>query len=222
MPLPAPTPSSQFDPQTFASSGDRSVGDVLFVDLDGTLIKTDSLCECLIQAVKYNPTVLCKLPLWLASGRARLKSAVAQAAQLDSRRLPFREDVLEFLHEQKNQGRTLVLATAAPESIAREVSDQLGLFDDVLSSDGNRNLKGHAKLSAVEVWCAAHGHETFSYVGDSHADLPIWRRASEVHVVEPGRRLTRRWPSLAARPAFSDRVRDGRRACCAHFARTNG
>src|SRR5207249_3318879 len=39
---------------------------VLFVDLDGTLIATNLLCESLLLAVKQDPLCLLKLPSWLA------------------------------------------------------------------------------------------------------------------------------------------------------------
>ena len=43
----------------------------------------------------------------------------------------------------------MVLATAAHRSIAEPVAAHLGLFDSVLSSDDDRNLKGLEKLAAI-------------------------------------------------------------------------
>ncbi|MBI2823578.1 MAG: UbiA family prenyltransferase [Planctomycetia bacterium] len=163
----------------------------VFVDLDGTLIRTDALWESLLRAVKSDARVLCKLPYWLSKGRASFKRSLTEAAMPDAHTMPFREDVVAFLRQEKKQGRALVLATAADRRIANVIARELGLFDDVLSSDGETNLKGHAKLAAIDAWCAANECSSFSYVGDSKADLPIWRRASGVHVVAPGRRLTR-------------------------------
>ncbi len=41
----------------------------LFVDLDGTLIRTDLLFESLLRLVRRNPLCLFLIPLWLLLGR---------------------------------------------------------------------------------------------------------------------------------------------------------
>jgi 4-hydroxybenzoate polyprenyltransferase len=68
-------------------------------------------------------------------------------------------------------GRRLILATASDRDQARSVVEQLALFETVLGSDGQRNLKGRSKLKAIVEACGEH----FDYVGNSSADLPIWK-----------------------------------------------
>jgi 4-hydroxybenzoate polyprenyltransferase/phosphoserine phosphatase len=145
----------------------------LVVDLDGTLTPTDSLVESLIQLIKQAPLTVLLLPFWLLRGIAYFKAQVGNARAFSAKSLPYREDFLRFLTEQKAAGRRLVLATAAHESIARAVAAHLGLFDLVLSSDATRNLKGKNKLAAIR----EHVGERFVYAGDSSADVPIWRAA---------------------------------------------
>ena len=36
------------------------------------------------------------------------------------------------------------------------------------------NLKGEAKLIAIQAYCRKKGLDSFAYVGDSVADIPIW------------------------------------------------
>jgi 4-hydroxybenzoate polyprenyltransferase/phosphoserine phosphatase len=177
--------------------------DVLFVDLDGTLTRTDLLYESLVLAIKADPKTLLKLPGWTLSGKAVVKRELARIARPDAGRLPYREDVLEFLAEQRAAGRKLVLATAADRLCADEVATQLNLFDDVLASDGDSNLKGHEKLRAIQEYCQIHGHKTFGYVGDSKCDVPLWRAASEVFVVEPGSLTRRLGKTLPVSQTFS-------------------
>src|SRR5262249_55760801 len=86
--------------------------DVLFVDLDGTLVATDILCESLLRAVKQGPRVIAEIILGAYKGRASLKRVVAERVALDPRQLPYREDVFAFLRKEKAYGRTVVLATA--------------------------------------------------------------------------------------------------------------
>jgi len=164
---------------------------VLFVDMDGTLIATDLFAESILTALKQDPMVALRMPFWAGKGRAHFKRQVANRVRPDVRHLPLREEVLDFIAEERGRGRRIVLATASDQRWAEEVAAQLGLFDDVLASDGIRNLKGSAKLVALEAYCLEHGFDSFDYVGDAPADLPIWVRTEQALAVAPSARLRR-------------------------------
>ena len=164
---------------------------VLFVDMDGTLIATDLFAESILSAVKQDPKVLLYLPKWAMQGRAYLKRQIAERVRPDVRNLPLREEVLDFIAEERQRGRRIVLATASDHLWAEELAAELGLFDDVIASDGIRNLKGPAKLVALEAYCEEHGFDRFDYVGDAPADLPIWVRTEQALAVAPSARLRR-------------------------------
>ena len=151
----------------------------LVVDLDGTLTPTDTLVESLVGVLRRSPLNVLRLPLWLLRGRAGFKEAVAARASFAAATLPYREPVLTYLREQKANGRTIVLATAAHRSIADAVGGHLGLFDKVLATDAGDNLKGRAKLQAIQDSVGA----VFVYAGDSRADLPIWKASSAAVLV---------------------------------------
>src|SRR5215831_11262588 len=51
---------------------------ILFVDLDGSLIASNMLVESCLRAIRHDPKVLFKAPLWLAKGRIAFKSHVAE------------------------------------------------------------------------------------------------------------------------------------------------
>ena len=121
----------------------------LAVDLDGTLVRSDLLMESLAAALKRNPLDVLALPLWLACVRARLKSELAKRSDVDAALLPYDPAVLRELRRQRAEGRWLILATAADGALARRVADHLGIFDDVIASDGERNLKREAKARAL-------------------------------------------------------------------------
>lgn len=168
---------------------------VLFVDLDGTILKTDLLWESFFAALKSDPRLLFQVPSWLFKGRAQLKSELAARGPVDVRGLPYREEVLEFLKLERATGCRVVLATAAARTIAAEVAAELQLFDDVLATEGAVNLKGPAKLAAIQCYCTANGYESFGYLGDGPADIPIWQNADRAYSVSPSKRLRK---SLAA------------------------
>ena len=166
-------------------SGQNSVpGDVvpLFVDLDGTLIKTDLLIESAFFLLKKQPWMLLAMLYWLAFGRARLKEEIAIRSALDFSVLPLQKEFVEYLNGEAKQGRTLYLATASDRRLAEPVAKRLGIFKQVLASDGHRNLKGARKLEAILALC---NNSAFDYAGNARVDLAIWAKARRVIVVNP-------------------------------------
>lgn len=151
----------------------------LVVDLDGTLTPTDTLLESLVRLLKRSPWSVLRLPLWLMRGRAGFKEAIASRVTLDAENIPYCTPLLEYLRAEKSRGREIVLATAAHHTTAQGVARHLGIFDKVLSTHGGNNLKGRAKLQAIQ----AQVGEAFVYAGDCNADLPIWQQAQAAILV---------------------------------------
>lgn len=160
----------------------------LVVDLDGTLVRTDLLLESVFLLAKKNPLLLLKLPLWLVRGRAYLKQRIAMEVVPDAQTLPYNRGLLDYLEEEKRQGRTLVLATGSDERVARSVAREVGLFDDVFASDGRTNLSGECKRERL---VAAFGTRGFDYAGNSWRDLPIWGASRVAILVGVSRKLLR-------------------------------
>ena len=151
----------------------------LCVDLDGTLIRTDALVEGVL-ALATRPALAGAL-LGLRDGdRARFKRRIAAAAGLDPALLPYHQGLLAYLRQQRAAGRHLVLVTAADRAVADAVALHLGIFDEVMASDGVRNLKGRAKRLAL---VARFGERGFAYAGDSAADLHVWQSAAAAILV---------------------------------------
>lgn len=161
----------------------------LAVDLDGTLIRSDMIWESVARLLRKNPLSLLALPFWWARGRAHLKQQLARRVQVDTTTLPYNEPLLTWLKEQKREGRRLVLATASDIAMARPVADHLGLFDEVLASDGETNLRAHAKLDALT---KRFGERGFDYAGNSSVDLAVWGGSREAIVVNASQALAQR------------------------------
>ena len=158
----------------------------LVVDLDGSLLRTDTLVESLFAVARMHPLTLLKVPTWLVQGRAQLKQGVAERAAIDVRTLPFDRELVEHLRAQKRRGRHLILATGADQKIARAVADELGLFDAVLASDGDVNLTASRKRECL---VAQFGELGFDYLGNSVRDLPVWAAARRGLLVTRSPRL---------------------------------
>lgn len=184
-------PHTMTEPQRqLATVSARSKSDVLCVDLDGTLIRTDTLLESTLLFLKQDGLrALFLVLVWALRGKAHLKHMVAARTRLNPAELPYNRDLLAFLMTEHAAGTRLVLATGADEGIANRIAAHLGIFDEVLASDGRRNLTANCKAQAL---VARFGTRGFRYVGNSNADLPVWRQASQAIVcctsaVLPGR-----------------------------------
>lgn len=152
----------------------------LVVDLDGTLLRTDSLHESTLLLLRARPHRAFSLLLWLGQGKARMKREIAQRVALDAASLPYHEEFLAWLAVERKRGRRLVLATAADEKIAHAVSAHLGLFDEVIASDGHANCAAQRKARLL---AEKFGERGFDYAGNSRDDLPVWKQARRAIVV---------------------------------------
>jgi 4-hydroxybenzoate polyprenyltransferase/phosphoserine phosphatase len=158
----------------------------LCIDLDGTLLNSDLLLEAAFAQLKQTPLAVLNWPRWLAAGKARLKAEIAARVELDIATLPYNRELLAFLREQKAQGRTLVLVTASHRRFADPIAAYLGLFDEVLATDGDRNLAGPHK---AETLVERYGERGFDYAGNAAVDLAVWRHARRALVVNAKPRL---------------------------------
>ncbi len=154
----------------------------LCVDLDGTLVKTDILVESFLVLLKHNIAFAFLAPFWLLKGKAHFKQQIADRVEIDVSILPYHEALLDYLRNQRTQHRRLVLATASHAKFAQKIAAHLGLFDDVLASDGQKNLSGSKKLHELR---HDFGEQGFDYIGNSRADLKIWPHARRAILVNP-------------------------------------
>jgi len=157
----------------------------LVVDLDGTLIKTDLLAKTASAFLLRQPFRSFKLLQWLAQGKSVLKARLAQSTHIDVSALPYNQDLMVWLREEKLLPRRIVLATASHRLLAEQVAAYLGLFDEVLATD-DTNLKAHAKRDAL---VSRYGERGFDYVGNDWPDIAVWQSAAQARVVSDSARL---------------------------------
>ena len=143
----------------------------LVVDLDGTLIYTDMLWESVFQLLKAKPWALFSLVVWLFQGKAVLKQRVAAQVEIDVASLPYDEAILTDLKAQREQGRTLILATGSNQKFAEQIAAHLQIFDTVLSSCDQHNLISQKKEQELIKLFGVGGYD---YIGNSRTDIPIW------------------------------------------------
>jgi apolipoprotein N-acyltransferase len=118
-----------------------------------------------------------------------LKRQLVRRVTIDPAALPYHEPFLAFLREQKAAGRKLILVTASDRDMALPVANHVGLFDEVLGSDGKTNLRGANKL---KVLVEKFGERGFDYAGNSSADFAVWRGAREAIVINASAAVLKR------------------------------
>jgi len=176
----------------------------LCVDLDGTLVKSDTLHDSALAVARHHPGALVNIPGWLAQGKAALKRHLANTIQLDVVHLPYNRELLQYLEQQRATGRPIYLATAADADTANRIAGHLGLFTGVLASDGQLNLAGQNKLAAFQ----SRFGDNFSYIGNALPDLPLLQHCQEPMVANPtpGLRAALRKAGITPVRTFNERV----------------
>ena len=160
----------------------------LCVDLDGTLVRSDTLVEGFARLVRRNLWNCMAVLRWLLRGRAQLKAEIAARVELDVALLPANEALLAWLRQEHRSGRRVILCTAANESIARRIAAYYAVFDEVIASSEHHNLKGKAK---AECLVSKFGVQGYDYAGNDLQDLHVWAQARKAIVVTPTRGLQR-------------------------------
>ena len=176
----------------------------LCVDLDGTLVKSDTLVDTVLVLARQNPASVLRFPAWIAQGKAAFKRRVSSLAEIDVERLPYNRPLLEYLREEHAKGREIWLATGADTLLAERVAAHLRIFTGVLASDGAVNLTGRNKLAAFEERFA----KGFCYIGNARPDLALLTCCTEPMVANPDRALNAGLRAARVAPArtFADSV----------------
>ena len=197
-------------PQFVPSKGSLHATDLpLCVDLDGTLLRSDLFLESIAGLLNRNLLWLFLLPLWLLRGKAWMKAKIAAKVDLDVETLPYHTQLLNFLVEEKERGRYLVLTTATNQKYAHQVAQFLGLFSEVIASDKTSNNAGAQKHDGL---VNRYGLKGFDYAGNSRADLCVWASANHAIAVDSWgqvrKRLLRQHPDAIIFDSNRRRIKD--------------
>ncbi|MEM8783161.1 MAG: UbiA family prenyltransferase [Planctomycetota bacterium] len=174
----------------------------LVLDLDGTLVATDTMWEAFFAGLRERPIAALTTLAALPGGRAAFKGRLAQTTPVDPEVLPYRPKLLDLIRDAKAQGREVWLATGADlrtaRLVAEHVRERLGtdenVFDQILATNdpdgvGDRNCIAQTKLEGLHQKLDGRA---FDYAGDSSADRRVWPDATVAYLTgaSPG---TARW-----------------------------
>lgn len=161
---------------------------MLFVDLDKTLIKSDFLLESFVNFFSQNvfAPLIC-LYVFFLDGKVGLKKFLYEKSEISIERLPYNEEVLDFIYKWKKKypNKKVFLISASYYRIVENVANHLKCFDYFYGTE-HENLKSETKLKKITDLAQT---EDFTYIGDSFADLIIWKSAKKCLLVNPSKNL---------------------------------
>ncbi|MEL6100350.1 MAG: UbiA family prenyltransferase [Pseudomonadota bacterium] len=198
----------------------------LIVDMDGTLVRTDTLHEAVLNLIADRPLGLFEMVGWLRLGKAGFKAQIADRIVTDANQLPYREAVIEEIELARSQRREVYLVSASNQSQVSAVAEHLGIFDEAIGSCDQRNLLGDAKADYL---VERFGVSGFDYIGDSNSDVSVWTNARRVITAGASDSVRQKAAAIPAdvqhldpRPSFTQRLRHHIKAMRPHQWLKNG
>jgi 4-hydroxybenzoate polyprenyltransferase len=144
----------------------------LVVDMDGSLLKTDMLYESFVSSIGNSFGCIFKIPIWLIKGKVHLKEKLAEYSSIELHNIPCNPELLDYLKSEYAQGRRIYLASAGAPVLVESVAHSFGFFDDVFTSQDGENFSSTNKANFLVDYFGVQG---FDYVGNSKADLAVWK-----------------------------------------------
>ena len=151
---------------------------ILFVDLDGTLIKEDLSNLAFINCLKKHPIKLIfYLFLFIIKGKPYLKEKISKDFIVPINSLSFNKSALEYVRDIKNRHRVVYLISGSHQILVNQIDQHLRIFFESFGTSNNFNMVGknkvkfiNEKLNIIE----------FDYFGNSTKDLPIWEYCKKI------------------------------------------
>ena len=166
---------------------------ILVVDLDGSLIRSDLLHESFWSAIGINILNIFRAMIAAVKGRAQLKQFLYENSDIDVATLPYNAHVVAYIDSHRKTGGYTALVTAANFHLAEKINQHLRLFDEVKGSTATANLKGKMKADYL---VNRFGENGFSYIGDATADLTVWKTSSKAIAVNAQSSLRKKIEAL--------------------------
>ena len=151
---------------------------ILFVDLDGTLIREDLSNLAFINFLKNNPLkLILYLFIFIVKGKPYLKEKISKNFDVPIKELTFNKSALNYIREVKNRHRVVYLISGSHQILVDQIDQHLKIFFESFGTKNNFNMVGknkvkfiNEKLNIIE----------FDYFGNSKKDLPIWEYCKKI------------------------------------------
>tara|TARA_A100001035_G_C27773880_1_gene497879 strand:- start:81 stop:641 length:561 start_codon:yes stop_codon:yes gene_type:complete len=151
---------------------------ILFVDLDGTLIKEDLSYLALIDYLKRHPFKLfIYLFSFLFKGKPYLKEKISNNFIVPFNKLTFNKGAIDYIREVKNRHRVVYLISGSHQVLVKQIDEHLKIFFESFGTKNDFNMVGENKVKFIREQLKV---DTFEYFGNSKKDLPIWNYCQKI------------------------------------------
>lgn len=151
---------------------------ILFVDLDGTLIKEDLTDLAFIEYLKSKPLkLLIYLIIFLFKGKSFLKEKISENYIVPVDKLNFNRASLDYIKEVKNRHRVVYLISGSHQLLVNQINNHLKIFFEAFGTRSNFNMIGKNKIKFINEQLKIL---EFDYLGNSNQDLPIWNYTKKI------------------------------------------
>lgn len=151
---------------------------ILFVDLDGTLIKEDLTDLAFIEYLKSKPLkLLIYLIIFLFKGKSFLKEKISENYIVPIDKLNFNRASLDYIKEVKNRHRVVYLISGSHQLLVNQINNHLKIFFEAFGTSSNFNMIGKNKIKFINEQLKIL---EFDYLGNSNQDLPIWNYTKKI------------------------------------------
>jgi 4-hydroxybenzoate polyprenyltransferase len=100
----------------------------------------------------------------------RTLAAIRHAA-IDTRTLPVRHELLDWIRSERAGGRRVILIDDGDPEIAQRFAANLGVFDEVATTTAGQGTVAERTRRALVERFGEHG---FDYIGGNADELPVW------------------------------------------------
>ena len=151
---------------------------ILFVDLDGTLIKEDLSDMAFFHSLKNYPfKTLFYLFIFLFKGKSYLKEKISKNFVIPLADLTFNKAALDYIREVKNRHRVVYLISGSHQKLVDQMDKFFNIFFESFGTKDNFNMVGNNKVKFIKENLNIHD---FDYLGNSKKDLPIWEYTQNI------------------------------------------
>ena len=151
---------------------------ILFVDLDGTLIREDLSNLAFISCLKKNPLrLIYYLIIFTIKGKPYLKEKISKNFVVPINKLTFNKSALEYIRNVKNRHRVVYLISGSHQVLVDQIDQYLRIFFESFGTKDNFNMVGNNKVKFINQKLKIN---EFDYFGNSKKDLPIWKHCGKI------------------------------------------
>ena len=151
---------------------------ILFVDLDGTLIREDLSNLAFFNFLKKYPLkLIIYMLIFIIKGKPYLKEKISKSFEVPIKKLTFNKNALNYIRDVKNRHRVVYLISGSHQILVNQIDQHLKIFFESFGTKNNFNMVGDNKVKFIN---EKLNIKEFDYFGNSRKDIPIWEYCKKI------------------------------------------